>query len=105
MVLRLLLKSINHQEWIRPQCCGSDRLRDTLIHELCHAANWMLSKKQDHHGPEWKSWAMRAQRAFPELPPINSSHYYKINTKFVYKCTRCGTSSSFDAVFISSSVA
>jgi hypothetical protein len=30
-----------------------DRLRDTLIHELCHAACSIISKKCDNHGPIW----------------------------------------------------
>ncbi|RXG71167.1 Acidic repeat-containing protein [Armadillidium vulgare] len=32
------------------------RLRDTLIHELCHAAAWIISGYKDGHGPIWKSW-------------------------------------------------
>ena len=33
-----------------------DRLRDTLIHEMCHAAAWVISGIKAGHGPIWKSW-------------------------------------------------
>ena len=34
----------------------SDRLRDTLIHEMCHAASWIISGVKAGHGPVWKKW-------------------------------------------------
>ena len=34
----------------------SDRLRDTLIHELCHAAAWAISRFKAGHGSVWKRW-------------------------------------------------
>lgn len=34
----------------------SDRLRDTLIHEMCHAAAWIIDNKADGHGPCWRAW-------------------------------------------------
>lgn len=33
-----------------------DRLRDTLIHEMCHAAVWLLNNESGGHGPFWKAW-------------------------------------------------
>ncbi|XP_066593874.1 germ cell nuclear acidic protein-like isoform X2 [Prorops nasuta] len=70
----------------------SDRLRDTLIHEMCHAAVWLLNGTNDNHGPLWRSWATKAMEVFPELPRIKVCHDYKIKTKFTYKCTGCGYS-------------
>ena len=33
------------------------RLRDTLIHELCHAATWLIDGElRAGHGPLWKKW-------------------------------------------------
>ena len=32
-----------------------DRLRDTLIHEMCHAASWIISGYRDGHGPLWRT--------------------------------------------------
>ncbi|KAK3915947.1 Acidic repeat-containing protein [Frankliniella fusca] len=69
-----------------------DRLRDTLIHEMCHAAVWLLNNVSGGHGPFWKAWAHKAMKRFPELPPIQRCHSYNIETKFTYRCTKCGYS-------------
>ena len=69
---------------------SADRLRDTLIHEMCHAAAWILSGYQDGHGPLWLHWVNQALKTFPELPPIGRGHNYAIRTKFSYSCERCG---------------
>ncbi|TRY67449.1 hypothetical protein TCAL_03735 [Tigriopus californicus] len=69
---------------------SSDRLRDTLIHEMCHAAAWIISGYRDGHGPIWRDWANRSMREFPELPIINRCHNYAIRTKFTYRCVKCG---------------
>ncbi|KAL4230378.1 hypothetical protein ACF0H5_010760 [Mactra antiquata] len=73
-------------------CDTAERLRDTLIHELCHAAVWLINGVNDGHGPFWKYWARHATRIHPELPSINRCHSYSINTKFTYKCKKCGYS-------------
>lgn len=69
-----------------------DRLRDTLIHELCHAATWLINNVSDGHGNFWKAWANKATTVFPDLPPISRCHNYEIQTKYTYKCTTCGYS-------------
>ena len=69
-----------------------DRLRDTLIHEMCHAASWIISGYRDGHGPLWRTWAEKAMRRFPELPVIDRCHSYQIQTKYTYKCVQCGYS-------------
>ncbi|XP_046477088.1 serine-rich adhesin for platelets [Neodiprion pinetum] len=69
-----------------------DRLRDTLVHEMCHAAAWLINQVSDGHGPYWKGWASKAVKKFPELPPIKRCHDYKIKTKYTYRCTKCGYS-------------
>nr|SVE75050.1 EOG090X0464 [Daphnia dolichocephala] len=65
------------------------RLRDTLIHELCHAATWMIDNCRGGHGPVWRAWANRALETFPELPPITRCHNYEISYKFYYNCVNC----------------
>lgn len=67
---------------------SADRLRCTLIHEMCHAATWIFNK-QKGHGATWKSWAKRANTVFPELPPITVCHNYDIEYKYTYKCDMC----------------
>ena len=69
-----------------------DRLRDTLIHEMCHAASWIISGYRDGHGPLWRTWAEKAMKRFPELPVIDRCHSYQISTKYTYKCVQCGYS-------------
>ncbi|XP_050442475.1 arrestin domain-containing protein F-like isoform X2 [Adelges cooleyi] len=70
----------------------AERLRDTLIHELCHAACWIFNNVAEGHGPAWKSWANKAMQRFPELPIIKRCHSYAIQTKYTYKCIKCGYS-------------
>ncbi|XP_012270542.1 dentin sialophosphoprotein isoform X2 [Orussus abietinus] len=69
-----------------------DRLRDTLVHEMCHAAAWLINAVSDGHGPFWRGWANKAMKMFPELPTIKRCHDYKIKTKYTYRCTKCGYS-------------
>ena len=69
---------------------SADRLRDTLIHEMCHAAAWVVSGYRDGHGPVWKNWARRCRLRFPELPLITRCHSYVIRTKYTYRCDDCG---------------
>ncbi|XP_037789346.1 uncharacterized protein LOC119584767 [Penaeus monodon] len=71
---------------------AAERLRDTLIHELCHAAAWIISGYKDGHGPLWKAWAAKATSTFPELPAISRCHSYEIACKYTYRCTRCSYS-------------
>ena len=71
---------------------SAERLRDTLVHELCHAAAWVVSGYRGGHGPAWRAWAGRVQRRFPELPPVTRCHSYQIHCKYTYRCTGCGYS-------------
>lgn len=37
--------------------CRAERMRNTLSHELCHLASWVIDGKLDEgHGRVWKSW-------------------------------------------------
>ncbi|KAL5276321.1 ACRC.2 family protein [Megaselia abdita] len=66
----------------------TDRLRCTLIHELCHAATWIFEEEHGH-GATWKAWAHKANTIFPELPKIDICHQYEIEYKYTYRCTKC----------------
>ncbi|KAM3613049.1 uncharacterized protein V6R79_019386 [Siganus canaliculatus] len=70
-------------------CDSADRLRDTLIHEMCHAATWLINGVRDGHGNFWKLYARKATVAHPELPMVTRCHSYDIKYKFQYQCTRC----------------
>ncbi|XP_068718282.1 germ cell nuclear acidic protein-like [Montipora capricornis] len=71
---------------------SAERLRDTLIHEMCHAATWIIDGIKAGHGSVWKRWTMRAQIVHQDLPPISRCHSFAINTKYTYRCTKCGNS-------------
>ncbi|XP_061185055.1 uncharacterized protein LOC133193096 [Saccostrea echinata] len=73
-------------------CDSPERVRDTLIHELCHAAVWLLHGKNDGHGPYWRIWAKKANLTHPEIPIIARCHSYSIATKYTYQCSKCGYS-------------
>ncbi|KAJ4945493.1 hypothetical protein JOQ06_023177 [Pogonophryne albipinna] len=70
-------------------CDSADRLRDTLIHEMCHAATWLINSVRDGHGNFWKLYARKSTVAHPELPMVTRCHSYDIKYKFQYQCTRC----------------
>lgn len=70
-------------------CSFADRLRDTLIHEMCHAATWLMNNVRDGHGPFWKIYARKATLVHPELPMVTRCHSYDINYKYQYQCNRC----------------
>nr|XP_055194008.1 germ cell nuclear acidic protein [Nyctereutes procyonoides] len=72
-------------------CDSADRLRDTLIHEICHAASWLLDGVRDSHGDAWKYYAKKSNMVHPELPMVTRCHNYKINYRIHYECTRCKT--------------
>ncbi|XP_021535461.1 acidic repeat-containing protein [Neomonachus schauinslandi] len=72
-------------------CDSADRLRDTLIHEICHAASWLLDGIRDSHGDAWKYYAKKSNMVHPELPMVTRCHNYKINYRIHYECTQCKT--------------
>ncbi|PAA72326.1 hypothetical protein BOX15_Mlig007420g2, partial [Macrostomum lignano] len=73
-------------------CDSASRTRDTLVHELCHAACWLINGANDGHGRLWKAWTAKCSRAHPSLPPIRRCHAYVVEKKFLYKCASCGYS-------------
>ncbi|XP_077465736.1 germ cell nuclear acidic protein [Stigmatopora argus] len=70
-------------------CDSADRLRDTLIHEMCHAATWLINGVRDGHGRYWKLYAHKSTLVHPELPVVTRCHSYDIKYKFQYKCIQC----------------
>lgn len=68
---------------------SADRLRCTLIHEMCHAAAWIVDGEKKGHAGHWRRWTEAAVRALPELPKITVRHDYNIEYKYTYQCTKC----------------
>uniref|UniRef100_S4RDA1 SprT-like domain-containing protein n=1 Tax=Petromyzon marinus TaxID=7757 RepID=S4RDA1_PETMA len=71
---------------------GTERLRDTLVHEMCHAATWLINGQRDGHGRLWQLYARTATLVHPELPTVSRCHTYNITFKYRYECTRCKNS-------------
>ena len=73
-----------------------ERLRSTLDHEMCHAAQWLIDGidgKDKPHGAEFKKWGKRVEAAFPDMK-VSTCHSYEIHYKYRYACTGkdCGQS-------------
>jgi len=66
------------------------KLRDTLLHELCHAASYLIDGVKDGHGKFFKKWGRHCNELLPDIPVVSRCHSYQINYKFVYVCSRCG---------------
>uniref|UniRef100_A0A5S6QT35 SprT-like domain-containing protein n=1 Tax=Trichuris muris TaxID=70415 RepID=A0A5S6QT35_TRIMR len=70
-------------------CDTAGRIRDTLLHEMCHAAAWLIDKTAEGHGIHWRKWCARANHVYPEIPIITTRHSYQVATKFAYECSKC----------------
>lgn len=70
-------------------CTTPERLRDTLAHEMCHAASFMINLVNDGHGKIWRGWANLFTLTYPDMPKITVTHTYFIEKKFIFKCTQC----------------
>jgi predicted SprT family Zn-dependent metalloprotease len=65
-----------------------DRLKCTLLHEMCHAAQWILDDNaRPMHGPIFKKWARLASQRTGV--PISVRHNYEIVYKYAWQCEIC----------------
>jgi predicted SprT family Zn-dependent metalloprotease len=70
---------------------NDERLQNTLLHEMCHAAAWLLdAQKKPPHGPAFWKWAGIASARSGLL--ISTCHNYEIHRPFMWLCTNktCG---------------
>mmetsp|Transcript_15160 Transcript_15160/g.32491 ORF Transcript_15160/g.32491 Transcript_15160/m.32491 type:complete len:351 (+) Transcript_15160:29-1081(+) len=66
-----------------------DRLYETLAHEMCHAAQWLIDREHRvTHGKQFKVWAARCRQYDDELL-IERCHSYEIKYRFLYQCESC----------------
>lgn len=66
------------------------RLYNTLAHELCHAAAWIIDGSfKPPHGKHFKRWA-KTFRDWDHSLIITTCHEYEIRYKFKYSCRDCG---------------
>uniref|UniRef100_A0A1I7SSN3 SprT-like domain-containing protein n=2 Tax=Bursaphelenchus xylophilus TaxID=6326 RepID=A0A1I7SSN3_BURXY len=68
---------------------SGERLRNTLLHELCHCAVRKINNEKEGHGKYFKQWAKHVTKVFPLIPPITTRHNYEINYKYEYVCQKC----------------
>ena len=64
------------------------RLRDTLLHEMCHVAvfNLMPGKKVKPHGKEFRYWASKVTSVIPDAV-VGTCHSYEIFKPYQFQCT------------------
>ncbi|KAG5715917.1 HMG box-containing protein C19G7.04 [Termitomyces sp. T112] len=59
-----------------------ERIRNTLSHEMCHLASWIIdASPKEVHGSIFKAWSNKIMRARPEIE-ITTKHNYEIDFKF-----------------------
>ena len=73
------------------------RIINTVAHEYCHLANYLISKVHDNpHGPSFKRWGQKCTEAMRNHPlygnqiHVTTRHSYAIEYKYVWNCTGCG---------------
>jgi len=70
-----------------------DKVKNTLVHEMCHAAVFLIDKDYNNgHGTKWLRWVEKAKASDSSLD-INVYHKYKSPYSFFYVCsaiTCCG---------------
>lgn len=78
---------------------NEDRLINTLAHEYCHLANYMISNVTNNpHGTSFKIWGQKCKEALKDHPvygsrvEVTTKHSYKIDWKYVWCCVDCGQS-------------
>ncbi|KAF5337267.1 hypothetical protein D9611_003404 [Ephemerocybe angulata] len=66
-----------------------ERIRNTLSHEMCHLAAWVIDKEiKEGHGRFWKAWTRRVMARYPEID-ISTRHDYEIEYPYKWKCAKC----------------
>ncbi|KAI1501535.1 SprT-like family-domain-containing protein [Biscogniauxia marginata] len=66
-------------------------LLNTVAHEFCHLAVFMLNgKPKTAHGPEFKAWGRRCGQAFADRGiEVTTKHSYEIEYKYIWRCAGC----------------
>ncbi|KAK8091655.1 hypothetical protein PG997_002016 [Apiospora hydei] len=69
-------------------------LLNTVAHEFCHLATFMLDgKPKAAHGAEFKRWGAKCSRVFGASRGIvvTTKHNYEIEYKYIWRCVECLT--------------
>ncbi|KAF9243905.1 SprT-like family-domain-containing protein, partial [Melanogaster broomeanus] len=67
----------------------NERIRNTLSHEMCHLACWVIDNNpQEGHGQLFKSWANKVMRKRPDIH-ISTRHNYEISYPYEWSESQC----------------
>ncbi|KIL70582.1 hypothetical protein M378DRAFT_6545 [Amanita muscaria Koide BX008] len=67
----------------------NERIRNTLSHEMCHLAAWVIDgNPREGHGKLFKRWALKVMKKRPDIE-ISTRHNYEISYPYQWKCERC----------------
>ncbi|KAF3015370.1 hypothetical protein E8E14_011924 [Neopestalotiopsis sp. 37M] len=88
------VKERRHEGWIELAAKvlnNEDDLMNTVAHEFCHLAVFMLNGKPKFaHGAEFKSWGQKCMDAFHSRGiVVTTKHNYEIDFKFIWRCVDC----------------
>jgi predicted SprT family Zn-dependent metalloprotease len=84
-----------HEAWIdlaSKVLTNEEDLLNTVAHEFCHLAVFMLNGKPKFaHGAEFKAWGRKCMDAFGADRGIvvTTKHNYEIDYKFIWRCVDC----------------
>lgn len=83
-----------HEAWIELAAKvlnKEDDLMNTVAHEFCHLAVFMLNGKPKFaHGAEFKSWGQKCMDRFSARGiEVTTKHNYEIDFKFIWRCADC----------------
>ncbi|KAJ7922966.1 SprT-like family-domain-containing protein [Mycena leptocephala] len=66
-----------------------ERIRNTLSHEMCHLACWIIDKEiKEAHGKIFNKWSKRVERKDSNIT-ISIQHTYEISYNYEWECGNC----------------
>ncbi|OWZ37107.1 hypothetical protein C356_04674 [Cryptococcus neoformans c45] len=93
---RTTANDVNYNEyWIELSekvLTSEERILNTVAHEMCHLATWIISGDfKNPHGHIFKSWGRKVMHARKDVE-VTTKHSYVIEYKYEWKCAneRCG---------------
>ena len=79
--------SVRHNE-------NPERVRNTLVHELCHVATYLIDgvceKENNGHGVLFHKWGKHVNSVFPQIQTVKQFDTSVTYTNFLMKCRECG---------------
>ncbi|KAJ8703172.1 hypothetical protein PTI98_001820 [Pleurotus ostreatus] len=66
-----------------------ERIRNTLSHEMCHLACWVIDGcPKEGHGQLFKAWSAKVMLRCPDIH-ISTRHDYEISYPYQWECEKC----------------